>query len=632
MTHFLRRFWADTTGAFAIMFALTLPVLMLVLGASIDFALVTLEKQKLQATLDSATLAALSQGMGPDDPAFKEDLIKYFSARTDRTFNANDITVSVSGASVVVQVQSAVDTFFLGDFVSADFETIELTVETGVLGDSNLDSLEVVFAVDVSHLMRPYMDTLRDGTVRTLNALEDLATENIGLDVKVGLVPWSTGVVLDPYGLGRDLDGNAYGEAFLMPHRDADWGPGERFADYYAMYSVLPYRPRDYYTCAAQEWGCLFPNQSQKMQNPLRSGGVFMHWTPGNSVGLAYEAWSDELRMRKCRCSFWFDGRGNTCQCGARALPGTSYVCTDLPARHIIAQSAYDYTAQSDASKWPSLPSDPDRGSDSSHRTGWFIRAIAEQYLPYNYEADPRSAARYTDPYGDALIPFGNPLIPLTDDYAMLREQVENWVAAGRANGAEGLLWAYRVLSPADPFEEGADFGDDDARKVVVLIMDGMMEDSDASNPAKNAAREKKMCDALKDQGVFIYTVLRRTTDPRLVYFCKTVIPADPPEIVDDPNLGTGRTEDLVTWEECAAFSPLWTEARKKDMNLTGEWLSYEFVDIAIATTQDLAQHCAGKKDLEDNAAYQFTFEDEGDLDRALTNVSAQITNLRIAR
>jgi hypothetical protein len=66
------------------------------------------------------------------------------------------------------------------------------------------------------------------------------------------------------------------------------------------------------------------------------------------------------------------------------------------------------------------------------------------------------------------------PIVPLTTNENTVQSAISNmrhWMGGG-TNQAEGLAWGWRVLSPAQPFTEGAAYGPD-VRKVIVLMSDG---------------------------------------------------------------------------------------------------------------------------------------------------------------
>jgi Flp pilus assembly protein TadG len=66
------------------------------------------------------------------------------------------------------------------------------------------------------------------------------------------------------------------------------------------------------------------------------------------------------------------------------------------------------------------------------------------------------------------------PIVPLTSNENLLQTNVSamrHW-SGGGTNQAEGLAWGWRVLSPTAPFTEGAAYGPN-VRKVIVLMSDG---------------------------------------------------------------------------------------------------------------------------------------------------------------
>jgi len=160
------------------------------------------------------------------------------------------------------------------------------------------------------------------------------------------------------------------------------------------------------------------------------------------------------------------------------------------------------------------------------------------------------------------------PIVPLTSSDTIVQSNIaamRHWQGGG-TNQAEGLAWGWRVLSPTAPFTEGAPYGPD-VRKVIVLMSDGentnvgtdavMESDYSAYNHMgfwRNHAggnlitqllfgvlhgvlpsqfrrninssnsyvtyvnnRQAELCDNIKDAGIEIYTVIFRETDSATV-------------------------------------------------------------------------------------------------------------------
>ncbi len=91
-----------------------------------------------------------------------------------------------------------------------------------------------------------------------------------------------------------------------------------------------------------------------------------------------------------------------------------------------------------------------------------------------------RSVAEPPPNGNDVLYPGPNytcvnrPLLPLTDSEAAMRAKIDT-LAAIEGNGtlaAPGVSWGMRVLSPTPPFTEGAPYGKN-VRKIMILMTDG---------------------------------------------------------------------------------------------------------------------------------------------------------------
>jgi Flp pilus assembly protein TadG len=156
------------------------------------------------------------------------------------------------------------------------------------------------------------------------------------------------------------------------------------------------------------------------------------------------------------------------------------------------------------------------------------------------------------------------PIVPLTSNESVVQSNISamrHW-SGGGTNQAAGLAWGWRVLSPGAPFTEGAPYGPD-VRKVIVLMSDGentnvgsdpvLSSDYSAYNhlglwsdyadggllgqiiggvlrgilPPQHRRnidsswsyvryvneREALLCENIKDAGIEIYTVIFRETD-----------------------------------------------------------------------------------------------------------------------
>jgi hypothetical protein len=63
------------------------------------------------------------------------------------------------------------------------------------------------------------------------------------------------------------------------------------------------------------------------------------------------------------------------------------------------------------------------------------------------------------------------PMIPLTDDRDDLEDAIDDMQANGNTDLTTGLSWAMHTLTPWEPFDNAADFGE--AEKILVFMTDG---------------------------------------------------------------------------------------------------------------------------------------------------------------
>jgi len=150
------------------------------------------------------------------------------------------------------------------------------------------------------------------------------------------------------------------------------------------------------------------------------------------------------------------------------------------------------------------------------------------------------------------------PILPLTDrrhDVLDAIDRMSHWLGGGTVS-SEGLAWGWRVLSPTQPFTEGADY--DESTKIIVLMTDGMNWAAENPNPSFRSdytsynalglwqdwypgtgprlgsiaqfsdyldSRMEAVCRNAKEEGVKVYTVVFREPDTnirRLLQQCAT--------------------------------------------------------------------------------------------------------------
>ena len=54
-----------------------------------------------------------------------------------------------------------------------------------------------------------------------------------------------------------------------------------------------------------------------------------------------------------------------------------------------------------------------------------------------------------------------------------MRDAIDNMIASGYTNIAQGIAWGWHVLSPTAPFEEGEEYTDQAWKKFIIVMTDG---------------------------------------------------------------------------------------------------------------------------------------------------------------
>lgn len=124
----------------------------------------------------------------------------------------------------------------------------------------------------------------------------------------------------------------------------------------------------------------------------------------------------------------------------------------------------------------------------------------------------------YNAYYGPNLYCPVQSIVPLTSDEEFLLEAADDMTASGATLGNFGMVWGWRVISPEEPFVEGAEYDDNDWDKVVMIMTDGINTMSSVysaygrSNEHSIDAddlddRLAETCDNMKAAGILIYSV-----------------------------------------------------------------------------------------------------------------------------
>jgi Flp pilus assembly protein TadG len=171
------------------------------------------------------------------------------------------------------------------------------------------------------------------------------------------------------------------------------------------------------------------------------------------------------------------------------------------------------------------------------------------------------------------------PLTPLTNDKTRVINALNAmgvWNDSG-TNGAIGLYWGWAVLSPSEPFSQGAAYTDRETRKILVLMTDGENQiyggwdnhnkshysgygylalnhlgstDKDVAK-GKIDDRMKLLCTNIKATGIVVYTVTFQVSGTALKNTYRDCA-TDPSKYFDSPSESTLKANFKVIAREIA--------------------------------------------------------------------------------
>lgn len=174
---------------------------------------------------------------------------------------------------------------------------------------------------------------------------------------------------------------------------------------------------------------------------------------------------------------------------------------------------------QSDFNTWYgcvlALPHTEDT-EDSDSTTTWDMYRHTFEFSGNSYIRD--NYQDYDDYYGPNYSCNKSYILPMTSVRQDIIDHVDGFYASGSTLGNLGMAWGYRLISPADPFTEGAAYDDEEWQKAVIMMTDG----DNYMNPYYSAyggyqthdidvaelnSRLEETCTNMKSQGITIYTV-----------------------------------------------------------------------------------------------------------------------------
>lgn len=112
-------------------------------------------------------------------------------------------------------------------------------------------------------------------------------------------------------------------------------------------------------------------------------------------------------------------------------------------------------------------------------------------------------------------------LMPLTYNWTQLKSKIDNMTPDGYTNITIGLVWGWQSLAQTAPLNAPAEDPNYQYQRVIILLTDGdNTQNRFTSTDSEIDKRTKKACDAVKADGVTLYTILVMQGNATLLQQC----------------------------------------------------------------------------------------------------------------
>jgi Flp pilus assembly protein TadG len=176
-------------------------------------------------------------------------------------------------------------------------------------------------------------------------------------------------------------------------------------------------------------------------------------------------------------------------------VPFSHHVYVSLPGEYVVGQTA--------GSSWTGCTQDRPYPANISDNT-----PTASDDTKWGQPQAPDHLSEGCAPYAG----HGLKLRPLTNDFAGVRNQLNAMTPYAWTHIALGVEFGYHLLSPNAPFVGGAAYNDEDTRKYMVVLTDGMQTEP-AFGPggvrtvSQGEDNLEKLCSKAKASGITIITL-----------------------------------------------------------------------------------------------------------------------------
>jgi Flp pilus assembly protein TadG len=455
LSHMLCRFRRERKGNVAITFALaTLPILGMI-GTAVDFSHANSVKVALQSALDSTALMLARDASSLSTNDLNGKAVDYFHSLFTRT-EATNVQVSASfsqtgGSAVTVKGSANVPTSFVN--VIGHF-----------YGSHALDNINVSGS-----------STAKWGTTKLRVALVLDNTGSMAQDGKIGALKNAAKSLLTILQGAAQVDGDV--EVAIVPFANGvnvgTSNVGANWLDW------------SYYSNSGG-WG----------------GGS---WGGGGGWGSGgYYGYSGGGGGSYGKYGNGYGGSGYGYYNGGYSNWGSSYYGGGGSSS---GKCTWSTCWQSSNSQWSSSP----YSTNTSHWQGCVLDRDQDHDVKNTAPSQSTKATLFPAIYSTSC---PQALMPLSDDWSALTQEIDSMSPHGSTNQTIGLVWGWQALTSGDPLNAPSlPTGTDQA---IIMLTDGLnTENRWSTDQAQIDARTQMVCDNIKAASITIYTVQVNTgSDP----------------------------------------------------------------------------------------------------------------------
>jgi len=567
------RLQTDVRGNVALIFSLTLPVLVLMTLGGVDIHRASTVRVNLQDALDAATLAAARSPYTTDEELSRVGLGSLranLQAYPDITLRADQTSFSLDDDNVViadskVDVKTLVANIFLPPYGKFMDDYLPVAAHSEV--DRSSRNIEVALALDMSGSMRG----------RKLQDLKTAAKDLVDLIVqpvqtpyysRVALVPWSYSV--NPGSYLNAVRGTVTGATPITDVGINVTGPPQSITKATRKRPVVitarghGFANGDVVRISGVSGMSQINNKSFVVAG--RNTNTFqLNDRRGNRIdGRNYgRLFGSSGRVQKCQnndCTVLVTSAGHGLRdndhvyiTGVSGINGTHLVGNVTANTYTLDMDGAGLSSyRSGGQSWCARPGCTWYAFENENRnlaTHRISACVTERTGSQAYtDAAPTSAARvgrnYPNPDGDCM---DSTIQPLSSRISSIKANIDALSVSGSTAGQIGIAWGWYMVSPNFgslwPSSAGAAYNTAETLKAVVIMTDGEFNapycngvmargynasDSESNNCAPDNgepyAQSRALCDAMKAQGIVVYTVgfqIRNSGNARsLLQYC----------------------------------------------------------------------------------------------------------------